>query len=232
MIKKFSYDQLGNANYGWLDTKYHFSFANYFDPKRMSFGSLRVINDDIINPKTGFDTHPHQNMEILTYVIDGHLTHGDSMKNKEVISRGHFQYMSAGTGVYHSEHNRHDDPLRLMQIWILPDQDGYKPDYGDFRPNWNERVNKWLHVASSKDGEGTIKVHQDINMYVTETNIETRFEINQGRQAYLVNLEGDSIINGHRLNHGDALEIIEENIVIQPNKTSHILIIEMKKENK
>ncbi len=229
MLKHYPFNELGHANYGWLNTHYHFSFSNYYNPKRMNFGSLRVINDDIIAPHTGFDTHPHQNMEIITYVIGGHLTHGDSMNNTKTVSKGHFQYMSAGTGVYHSEKNDHDLPIRLLQMWVLPEKEGLEPHYGDYLPDWEERVDKLFHVVSGVDGDGKIKIYQDINLYVTETSKELTLDIDEGRQAYVVNIEGDTEINGLELKHGDGLEVIEESITIKPHDTSQLLIIELKK---
>ena len=119
MLTKIESKNMGNSNLGWLKSKFHFSFAEYYNPDNINFGVLRVINDDLVQPNTGFDTHPHRDMEIISYVVNGELTHGDSMGNKNTITRGHVQYMSAGTGVYHSEHNFGKDTLRLLQIWIF-----------------------------------------------------------------------------------------------------------------
>lgn len=232
MLRKIDSRNMGNSNLGWLRSKFHFSFAEYYNPNNMRFGVLRVINDDLIEANTGFDTHPHKDMEIISYVVDGNLTHGDSMGNKNTITRGHVQYMSAGTGVYHSEHNFGEDTLRLLQIWILPDKAGYKPDYGDYRFNWNDRENKWLHMVSSKSGNAQIKVNQDINVYSLELGQgkEINFPVNEKRQAYLVQIEGSSTINDIELNDRDAMEIVQEEILIQAKENSHILILEMKKE--
>ena len=122
MLRKLDHNNMGKSNLGWLRSVFHFSFAEYYNPKNINFGVLRVINDDLVDSQTGFPTHPHQNMEIISYVVNGELTHGDSMGNESTITRGHVQYMSAGTGVYHSEQNFGDETLRLLQIWILPDQ--------------------------------------------------------------------------------------------------------------
>ncbi|SFC29300.1 pirin family protein [Clostridium uliginosum] len=232
MLSKIKSDDMGNSNLGWLRTKFHFSFAEYYNPYNMRFGALRVINDDLIKPDTGFDTHPHKDMEIITYVINGELTHEDSMGNKNTITRGHVQYMSAGTRVYHSEFNFREDTLRLLQIWILPDKQGYNPEYGDYRFNWTDRQNKWLHMISRKDGNAPIKINQDMNVYSLELGKEkeVNFTVKEGRQAYLVQIEGTSIINDIELNDRDGMKIIEEDILIQGKETSHILILEMKKE--
>lgn len=234
MLRKIESKNMGRSNLGWLNSLFHFSFAEYYNPNNMNFGVLRVINDDLIESNTGFDTHPHRDMEIVSYVVDGELTHGDSMGNKNTISRGHVQYMSAGTGVYHSEHNYTDKTSRFLQIWILPDKKGYKPNYGDYRFNWDDRKNKWLHMVSSKEGNAPITVNQDINIYSLglDKDKEISFPVKSGRQAYLVQIEGTSEVNNINLTTRDAMEILEEDILIKPSETSHILILEMKKEEK
>lgn len=231
MLKRVDSNNMGSSNHGWLRSKFHFSFANYYNPENIQFGVLRVINDDLINPKTGFDTHPHRDMEIISYVVDGELTHGDNMGNKNTLSRGHIQYMSAGTGIYHSEHNLGDTISRLLQIWILPDESGHKPNYGDIKFPWNDRKNQWLHMVSGVNGEAPIKIHQDVNMYSVdlEEGKEIDFPVNEGRQAYLVQIEGTSIINEIKLSERDGMEIVEEDILVKAVETSHMLIIEMKK---
>lgn len=234
MLRKLDHRNMGKSNLGWLKSIFHFSFAEYFNIDNMNFGALRVINDDLIEGKTGFDLHPHKDMEIVSYVVDGELTHGDTMGNKNTISRGHVQYMSAGTGVYHSEHNLGDSITRLLQIWVIPDKKDYKPAYGDHRFNAEDRKNKWLNIVSSKDGDAPIKINQDANFYVVELDEgkEIDFSIESGRQAYLVQIEGDSTINTVELNERDGLEVVEENILIKANTKSHILVIEMKKSTR
>lgn len=232
MLRKIENKNMGRSNLDWLNSLFHFSFSEYYNPKNINFGVLRVLNDDLIQSKTGFPMHPHNDMEIITYVINGKLTHKDSMGNLGEVKRGEVQYMSAGTGVYHSEYNLGDEPLRLLQIWILPDEDGYKPNYGQNNYNWSERENKWLHLVSKIDGNAPIKIHQDVNLYALylyKDNIET-MNLANGRQAYLVQIEGNSTINEVMLNEKDALEIIEENIKIKAKENSHFLLIEMKKE--
>ncbi|WP_270567018.1 pirin family protein [Clostridium beijerinckii] len=233
MLRRIDSGNMGSSNLGWLRSKFHFSFAEYYNPHNIKFGVLRVINDDLVEPNTGFDTHPHRNMEIISYVVNGELTHGDSMGNKNAIIRGNVQYMSAGTGVYHSEHNLGKDELRFLQIWIFPDKEDYKPNYGDYRFDWSDRQNKWLHMVSSRNGNAPIKINQDINVYSLELDKgkEINFQVNEGRQAYLVQIEGGAIINDIELNNRDGMEIVEEDILIKAKETSHILILEMKKEN-
>lgn len=231
MLRKIDSKNMGKSNYGWLQGNFHFSFAEYFKPTNINFGVLRVLNDEVMKASGGFDTHPHNDMEIITYIVKGELTHGDSMGNTSTIEKGHMQYMSAGTGVYHSEFNRSNEDLRLLQIWIIPDQKGYKPNYGEYRFNWSDRINNWLHMVSGTSKDVPINIHQDINMYTTylEKGKEISFEISKGRQAYLVQIEGNSEINDVNLNEEDALEIVEENIEIKAKENSHFIIIEMKK---
>ena len=154
---------MGRGNTEWLKSIFHFSFADYYNPNNMNFGVLRVLNDDLINANSGFDTHPHKDMEIISYVVKGELTHGDSMENTSKLYRGHVQYMSAGTGVTHSEYNHGKPTLRILQIWILPDKKGYRPNYGEHPFKWPERKNQWLHIFSGKDGAAPIKINQNFN---------------------------------------------------------------------
>lgn len=228
-MKYLSHENMGYYDHGWLKTYHHFSFGDYQNPDRVHFGPLRVVNDDIILAHQGFPKHPHKDMEILSYVVEGGLTHGDSMGHEETIYRGQIQYMSAGKGVYHSEYNHGDIPVRLFQIWIYPDDKNYEPQYGDHRFKWEDRVNKWLHLV----GEGApIKMHQDVNFYVTylEPGKEIIFDVKDDRQAYVVQIEKTSTINGVKLLEQDALEVVEEKLHITTDEGSHLLIIEMEKE--
>lgn len=231
MIRHLENKNMGKSNLGWLKSSFHFSFAEYFNIDNMHFGPLRVLNDDLIEAGKGFDTHPHENMEIVTYIVSGELTHGDSMGNKRTLSRGNMQYMSAGTGVYHSEHNLLDEMLRLLQIWIIPDKQGLKPQYGDFEFNFDDRRNKFLHMVSSMEGKAAIKINQDVNIYTLflEEGKEIEFKVEAGRQVYLVQIEGNSIINNIKVNEKDAMEIIEEDISIKSKRDSHFILIEMRK---
>lgn len=231
MIKRIENTKMGSSDLGWLKSKFHFSFAEYYNPDNLNFGTLRVINDDLVEAGTGFDTHPHRDMEIVSYVVNGELTHGDSMGNKNTLSRGHVQYMSAGTGVLHSEHNFGKETSRFLQIWIIPDQKGYEPNYGDYKFEWDDRRNKWLNIVSSREGNAPIRVNQDSNIFVLELDKdkEIDFKVGKNRQAYLVQIEGSSDINNIVLNMRDALEITEEDIKIKALETSHFLVVEMNK---
>lgn len=230
MIKKLPKENMGKSNLGWLQSRFHFSFADYRNPANIHFGVLRVLNDDLIQAKTGFDTHPHDNMEIISYIVDGEITHKDSMGNSETLKKGEVQYLSAGDGIFHSERNESDKILRLLQIWIIPPKKGLPRLYGSKRYTKEQRDNKFLNIVSSQDGNSDIKIYQDVNIYVSEFDKELEFEIKEGRQIYFVQIEGSSNINGTILDFGDAMEITnEDKIVINPISKSHILFIEMKK---
>lgn len=232
MIKKIDSNKMGKANHDWLKSVFHFSFADYYNPDNMNFGVLRVLNDDLISPDTGFDPHPHKDMEIISYVVKGELTHGDSMDNSSKLYRGHVQYMSAGTGVNHSEYNKAVPILRILQMWITPKERGLTPTYGEHLFNWPERKNTWLQIFSGEKGPAPIQINQDANGFVTylERKARITFEVGPERQAYLVQIEGSTMINGITLNARDALEIHGENIKIRSLGESHCMIIEMAKD--
>jgi len=235
MLRHIHSKNMGRSFLGWLDSHFHFSFAEYYNPDNIHFGVLRVVNDDIVQPNTGFDMHPHKDMEVMSYVIEGELSHADSMNNQQTLTRGQVQYMSAGTGVVHSEHNWGKGVLRFLQIWFLPDKTGHPPTYGDFRFTLEDRINKWLPIATyveNPKSEAPIRIHADINAYatiLTEGN-KAEFKVDKGRQAYLVLMEGDADINGIAMIMRDALEITEETITITPKGSAHILIMEMAKQ--
>ena len=233
MLKKLSKENMGTSNLGWLESRFHFSFAEYRNPNNINFGVLRVLNDDIVHPESGFNTHHHANMEIISYVVNGEITHKDSMGNSETLKRGEVQYLSAGDGIYHSEHNVHkSDDLRLLQIWIIPPKLGLPRLYGSRKFEEKDRINKFLNIVSSTDGNGDIKIYQDINIYVSEleNNKSLEFEIKENRQVYFVQIEGSSNVNDITLDFGDAMEIVDiEKIEIKALGNSHFLFIEMAK---
>lgn len=221
------------SNLGWLESRFHFSFAEYRDFNNINFGALRVLNDDIIHPHSGFDMHPHNDMEIISYIVHGEITHKDSMGNAETLKKGEVQYMSAGTGVMHSEHNNSNDDLRLLQIWILPPKKGVQPLYGSFSYPWEERHNTFLNIVSSQNGKAPIKIYQDVNIYVSEMDEHKNlnFDINPNRQIYFVQIEGKATVNEVILEEGDALKITKENLLnIDTISNSHFLFIEMAQE--
>ena len=231
MLRKLDHRYMGGAIYNWLETTYHFSFANYYNEANLNFGVLRVLNDDIIAPHTGFESHSHQDIEILTYVIEGELTHEDNLGNSSVLRRGQMQYMSAGTGVTHSEYNKGDDPLRILQIWITPNKKGHQPTYGEYHFDWESRHNQWLHMVSDIHDDAPITINQVVNIYTILLDENNTADINVafGRQAYLMQIEGFSTANGIALKEKDALEIIEDSIHIAATHTSHFIVIDMPK---
>lgn len=231
MIKKIPSENMGTSNLGWLESRFHFSFAQYYNPHNINFGVLRVLNDDIIHPQSGFDTHPHRDMEIITYVINGELTHKDSMGNEETLTRGEVQYLSAGDGIYHSEHNLHPSKdLRLLQMWIIPPKRGLPRLYGSYKYTQYQRLNELLNIVSSLDGNSEIKIHQDVDFYVCETDKQITFNLDlpQDKQIYFVQIEGNCILNNTHLSHGDAAEIFNEHTIeIEVSEDSHFLFIQM-----
>jgi redox-sensitive bicupin YhaK (pirin superfamily) len=233
MVKKIDFNKLFVSDLGWLKSRFHFSFAEYFDPQNMHFGALRVMNDDIVQPLSGFTTHPHKNMEIFSYVLDGELTHGDSMGNVETLQRGDVQYMSAGSGVFHSEMNNHPQkPLRFIQTWILPDENGLKPQYGSKKFVLEDRLNKWLHLLGDKNSNAHIRFNQDANVYVSELDAGRmlKVELDDNRQAYLKVMEGSIKIGDMEFAHGDAAEITGDAEILAL-KNSHVMLIEMSEES-
>lgn len=232
MIKKIDHNKMGKGEHSWLKSVFHFPFAEYNNEDKKNFGILRVLNDDLISPKTGFEAHPHKDMEIISYVVKGELTHGDNMDNKSKLHRGHVQYMSAGTGVSHSEFNEATPYLRILQLWLTPNEKGLTPSYGEYRFNWSERKNTWLPIFSGLKGQAPIHINGDANGYVTclDYKQKTTFEVGPDRQAYLVQIEGSSFIDGMTLNARDALEIYGQDIKIRALGESHIMVIEMAKD--
>lgn len=229
MLRKIDSSGLGSSHLGWLRSRFHFSFAEYRNPDNLQFGALRVLNDDLVAPGHGFEMHPHSDFEILSYVVEGQLTHSDSMGNTRTLSRGEVQYMSAGTGVLHAEHNRGAKTLRMLQIWLIPDEKGHQPSYGDRRFLWEERKNRWLLIAAGPRDDAPITVHQDVHVSALELDagLDIGLRVGSDRQAYLVQVEGSSSVNGVDLDERDALEIVGEDVVVAARTTSHDLVIEM-----
>jgi redox-sensitive bicupin YhaK (pirin superfamily) len=232
MLQKIPKEQMFTSNLGWLESRFHFSFDQYRDVKNMNFGVLRVLNDDIVHPQSGFGLHPHNNMEIISYVVQGEITHKDSMGNVETLRRGEVQYMSAGTGLQHSEYNHGNVDLRLLQIWILPPLKDVSPLYGSYKYKDEEKKNRLLNIVSSQSGTAMVKIHQDVGIYVSELEKDKSlvFTIKENRQLYFVQIEGSSLVNGIKLHFGDALKIQDEKqLDIKALSDSHFLFIEMPK---
>ncbi|MDG2394369.1 MAG: pirin family protein [Thalassotalea sp.] len=220
------------------NSRFHFSFANYKDPTRMGFGALRVLNDDDVIPHGGFGRHPHKNMEIISYVVAGKLTHWDSVTKKEqTIGRGHVQAISAGSGVVHSEVNKQGQWCRFLQIWIMPPKSGGPVRYNNKQFNLADRENKLLHIVGNPKNKGSVPlyINTDVNLYASEiTNscATVEFELKPGRQAYITCIEGSMHVEGYpSLNERDSLELRANGKIkfSLKGKMAHFMIIEMKK---
>ena len=224
-------NERGGGNYGWLDTKHTFSFDQYYDPRFMGFRSLRVINEDWVAPNTGFPTHPHKDMEIITYVLEGALEHKDSLGTGSVILPGDGQRMSAGTGIRHSEFNHSKtDPVRLLQIWIMPDKQGHKPGYEQKSFPNDEKQGK-LRVIASPDGKnGSVKINQDAQLYVSllESGQEVKHEFGKGRAGWLQVAKGGVEVNGQKLSQGDGAAITDETkLTIKGVQDAEVLLFDL-----
>jgi redox-sensitive bicupin YhaK (pirin superfamily) len=221
----------GHANYGWLDTRHTFSFSDYYDTKFMGFRSLRVINEDRVQPGAGFPTHSHRDMEIISYVLEGAIEHKDSLGNGSIIRPGHVQRMSAGMGVRHSEFNpSKKDLLHFLQIWILPAQMGLAPGYEQKSFPEDERTGKLRLVASSDGRAGSVTVHQDVRVFsaILKSGSELSYEIPRGRHAWLQVARGGVTLNGQGLTAGDGAAISEENLLrIHGEGDSEILLFDL-----
>jgi len=221
----------GHFNHGWLDSYHTFSFADYYDPKWMGFRSLRVINEDRVAPGQGFGTHPHRDMEILTYVLEGGLRHRDSMGNGEVIHPGEVQRMTAGTGVAHSEFNdSKSEPVHLLQIWILPERKGLTPGYEQKFFADEEKRGRLRLVASPEANDGSVKIHQDVKLYASLLGAgETvTHPLAAGRAAWVQVARGSVTLNGHALGQGDATAVTDEAAVkLAGVKDAEVLLFDL-----
>jgi len=224
-------NERGGGNHSWLNTKHTFSFDQYYDPRFMSFRSLRVINEDWVAPGEGFPLHPHRDMEIITYVLEGALEHKDSLGTGAVILPGDGQRMSAGTGIRHSEFNHSaKEPVHLLQIWIMPDKLGQKPGYEQKSFPAEEKQGK-LRVIASPDGQdGSVTIHQDTRLYVSllEPGQEVKHDLGKGRAAWLQVAKGGVEINGEKLNQGDGAAITNENkLNIKGVENAEVLLFDL-----
>ena len=230
MMKIRRANERGHADHGWLDAHHTFSFAGYYDPAHMGFRSLRVINDDTVAPGAGFGTHPHRDMEIITYILTGALEHKDSMGNGRIIKSGEVQYMAAGTGVQHSEFNPSDkEAVHLLQIWIQPDKKGAKPRYEE--KSLAKAKAGQLHLVASKSGRaGSIAINQDADLFVAklEPGDQVRHAFQPERHGWLHVAEGEVELNGQRLSAGDAAAVsTEKSLNIVGQARSQVLLFDL-----
>jgi len=232
MIKITKSDQHYRNVTDWLDTSHHFSFANYFDPKKMNYGPLRVFNDDIVQPATGFDLHPHRDMEIITYVIQGQLEHKDNQGNHGIIKKGEIQTMTAGSGIMHSEYNpSQTESLRLLQIWIFSDKKGLKPSWNQRKFTNDERRNILLPIVTgiSSNIKNTLRISQDVKMYISSLEKEKQldYKLQETRKSYMFVIDGAVKVNDLPLGTRDSAMIENENISISAQKPSEIILLDL-----
>ena len=222
----------GNANHGWLQSYHTFSFANYYNPERMNFGVLRVLNDDTVAAGMGFGKHPHQNMEIISIPLEGDLEHQDSMGNKTVIKNGDIQVMSAGTGVQHSEYNKNQDKeVKFLQIWVIPNKQNVPPRYDQITLNPEERHNKLQQILSPKADDAGVWIHQDAWFHLGKFDKDIATEYNfkkEGNGLYIFVLNGDVTVNRQALNKRDGFGIWNtDKVSIKADSEAEFLLMEV-----
>jgi quercetin 2,3-dioxygenase len=221
----------GHADHGWLKSQHSFSFAGYFDPEHVEFGVLRVINEDRVAPGGGFGTHPHRDMEIVSYVLSGELGHRDSMGNGSVIRPGDVQRMSAGTGVFHSEMNPSDTtPVHFLQIWVRPDRNGITPGYEQKHFAEAEKRGRLRLVASGDGAEGSVTIHQDARLHagLFDAGERATLALAGGRRAYVHLVRGTLAVNGTHLSAGDALKLTDVSpLQLDNGRDAEVLVFDL-----
>ena len=231
MIQVRSAADRGRTDWGWLDSRHTFSFGEYYDPAQEGFRSLRVINDDRVEPGAGFGTHGHRDMEILSYVLEGALAHKDSSGGGGVIRPGEIQFMRAGTGVTHSEYNHSKtEPVHFLQIWIVPDRGGLKPAYGQQSFD-REQARRGFVLLASRDGrEGSLQVQQDVDVWVTllEAGEQRRLPLRTGRHAWVHVARGSASVNGKALGEGDGAAVSgEDGVTLAGQGAGEVLVFDL-----
>jgi redox-sensitive bicupin YhaK (pirin superfamily) len=228
MIQIRPSEERGHAEHGWLDSRFTFSFADYFDPEHVQFRSLRVINEDHVAPGKGFGMHPHRDMEILTWMLGGSLEHRDSMGSGAVIRPGELQHMSAGTGVTHSEFNpSKTEQAHLLQIWIMPERNGLKPEYEQLEFSDAELRGKFALVAGP---EAAVTIHQDANLYIArlDKDAEAKHSLKSGRHAWVQVARGAVELNGKELKQGDGAAVSKEaEVRVKANEPAEVLLFDL-----
>ena len=231
MIERRPFEALGGARYDWLKTKHHFSFADYFDPHRMGWGSLRVWNDDEIAPGTGFPPHPHADMEIITYVRQGAITHQDSLGNKGRTEVGDVQVMSAGTGIRHSEYNFEPETTKIFQLWIQPSRRGETPSWGAKPFPKQDRSGRFVTLASGREDDGDgLPIRADARVLgaTLKAGESAEYQLGDGRRAYLVAALGSVEVNGVRLAERDGAAIEKERVLrVEALEDAEIVLVDV-----
>jgi hypothetical protein len=221
----------GKADFGWLDSRHSFSFGQYYDPHHMGFGALRVINEDRVAPGAGFDTHPHRDMEIVSYVLEGALEHRDSLGTGSVIRPGDLQRMSAGTGIAHSEFNHSPtEPVHFLQIWIVPERQGLPPGYEQKTFPVEDRQGRMRLVASRDGRDGSLVVHQDLDLYssVLDADGTATLPLRPGRAAWVQVVRGEVAVNDTALEAGDGAAVLDETaLTLASRSASEVLVFDL-----
>ena len=231
MIEHRPFNSLGHAHHGWLDARHHFSFADYHDPERVHCGTLRVWNDDTIQPDTGFPPHPHANMEIVTYVREGAISHQDNLGNQGRTVAGDVQVMSAGTGIRHSEYNLEPGVTRIFQIWIMPNERGGAPSWGSKPFPKGDRSGRFVALASGIRGDEDalpIRANARVLGATLRKGESTEYRIDPNRRAYLVSASGGVTINGVELAAGDGAAICDESVIqVSASDTAELVLVDV-----
>lgn len=232
MIELRPYQELGGAHHGWLDTRHHFSFADYYNPERMHWGQLRVWNDDTIAARSGFPPHPHRDMEIITYVRKGAITHEDNLGNRGRTAAGDVQVMSAGTGIAHSEMNEEDESTQIFQIWIMPDEKGLPPTWGTKPFPKGERSGSFITLASglANDSEDALTIRANARLVAATLTAgqSAEYHIAPGRKVYLVSASGQIDINSVVAKAGDGVAVSDERLLtVSAQQDSEIVLVDV-----
>lgn len=231
MLIKIPSDKIFRGDFGWHTGRFHFSFGDYQGPNNLRFGDLLTFNDFELKPGSGFDTHSHREIEIISYCVDGELMHEDNMGNTTSLQRGDMQYTCAGSGIFHSERNPSPTSnLRFIQIWIQPEEEKLPPEYFPRHFDRQDRLNRLLHIASGQKLENVIRIKQDANIFISELEPGSQIQMEHfpGRQVYLANLEGSLRINDLSLQPGDAVKIRDETTLnLVAVEACHFLVVEM-----
>jgi quercetin 2,3-dioxygenase len=223
-------EERGRTNWEWLDSRHSFSFGEYYDPSHMGYRTLRVINDDRVLPGAGFGAHPHRDMEILSYVLEGALAHRDNLGNGSVIRPGEIQHMRAGSGVVHSEFNPSPtEATHFLQIWIVPGERGLKPAYGQYRFDREKASNGFVLLASREGRDGSVSLQQDVDLWVTRLDgtAARTFDVRPGRSAWVHVARGSAVVNGQLLVEGDAAAVAGEMVTLTNGDTAEILVFDV-----
>ncbi len=233
MIEIRPFSKMYQAKIDWLDTRHHFSFSDYYDESRMNWATLRVFNDDRIAPESGFPPHRHDHMEIVTYILEGELTHRDSLGNVGVLRPGIVQRMSAGNGIMHAEFNASEKPLHLFQMWIFPENRNIEASWEEKKIELEREKNKWIRLVAPDPKKGELRIHQKAAFYVAKVDTKKTLSFKPSySHQYMVVAEGKGLLNGKTIREGDAVAIHrEEELVLAPQEPMHVVMWDLADES-